>query len=90
MTDELAASAFVRSGNTVFVFVPSGEYYLVYGSGPYWYGFEDNLLFAGLGSYTKSESFDISAPVSFTLEPSDEGDVNIYGTDTNAFAADPV
>ena len=90
LTDELAASAFVRSGNTVFVFVPSGEYYLVYGSGPYWYGFEDNLLFAGLGSYTKSESFDISAPVSFTLEPSDEGDVNIYGTDTNAFAADPV
>lgn len=89
LTDELTASAFVRSGNTVYVFVPAGEYCLVYGSGPYWYGFEDNLLFAGLGSYTKSESFDISMPVSFTLEPSDKGDVDIYGADRSDFVTDP-
>lgn len=87
---ELVSSAFVHPGHTVAVFVPAGEYYLVYGSGPYWYGPEPDGLFGRLGSYTKSEIFDISTGVTFVLEPSEDGDVGIYGADPGDFLTNPV
>ena len=78
-TSDIMASAFIQPGKQVFVLVPEGEYNLVYCSGPYWYG--EELLFASLGSYTKSEVTQIKSRQyvhTFTLEPSDIGEVNIY------------
>ncbi len=79
VTEEIAASAVILPGKQVSVRVAEGGYRLAYCSGPYWYG--EELLFASLGSYTKSEVTQIkdkSYVHTFTLEPSDTGEVNIY------------
>ena len=78
-TSNIIASAFILPGKQVSVLVPEWKYNLVYCSGPYWYG--EEMLFASLGSYTKSEVTEIKSKQyvhTFTLEPSDIGDVNIH------------
>ena len=85
-TSDIMASAFIQPGKQVSVLVPEGEYNLVYCSGPYWYG--EELLFASLGSYTKSEVTQIKSKQyvhTFTLEPSDIGEVNIYDASPEDF-----
>ena len=79
-TNDITASAFIQPGKQTFVLVPEGQYNLAYCSGPYWYG--EEIFFGELGSYTKSEVTEIKSRKyvhTFTLEPSDIGDINIYG-----------
>ena len=78
-TGKLAATAFCDPGKQVTVYVPSGDYVIVWGSGPYWYG--EPLLFANLGSYNKSEIVTIAGSQyyhTYTLVASDDGDVGMY------------
>ena len=79
-TGKLAAAAFCDPGRQVTVRVPSGDYVIVWGSGPYWYG--EPLLFANMGSYNKSEIVSIAGSQyyhTYTLVATDVGDVNMYG-----------
>ena len=81
-TGKLAATAFCDPGKQVTVHVPSGDYVIVWGSGPYWYG--EPLLFADLGSYNKSEIVSIAGSQyyhTYTLVASDDGDVGMYVAD---------
>ncbi len=78
--DEIVMACFALAGKTTMVHVPKGEYRIAWCSGPYWYG--DEILFGDLGAYSKSETVEIMGANyshTFTLESSDEGDVNIYG-----------
>ena len=70
----------------VTVRVPSGEYTIVWGSGPYWYG--EELLFGDLGAYSKSDPTRIKGTNyqhTITLESSEEGDVNFHDADPSDF-----
>ena len=83
---EVAVSCFCDPGKQVTVHVPSGEYEIVWGSGPYWYG--EPLLFSRLGHYSKSETVTIEGAQyyhTFTLVASQDGDVGIYDADPSDF-----
>lgn len=85
-SEAIQGSAIVLPGKTVTLRIPKGSSYLVYGSGPYWYGEED--LFCKLGSYNKSEELEILSTNyvhTFTLETDPEGDVSIYDADPSDF-----
>lgn len=82
----LAVTCFVEAGKRVTVRVPSGEYTIVWGSGPYWYG--EELLFGDLGAYSKSDPTRIKGTNyqhTITLESSEEGDVNFHDADLSDF-----
>ena len=85
-TGNVIASAFILPGKQVTVLVSEGKYNLVFCSGPYWYG--EEMLFASLGSYTRSDPTQIKDKKTvhtFTLEPSKTGDVNIYDASPEDF-----
>ena len=78
--DQIVMACFALAGKTTTVHVPQGQYRIVWCSGPYWYG--DEILFGDLGAYSKSETVEIRGTNyshTFTLESSEDGDVNIYG-----------
>ena len=78
--DQIVMACFALAGKTTTVHVPQGQYRIAWCSGPYWYG--DEILFGDLGAYSKSETVEIKGANyshTFTLESSEDGDVNIYG-----------
>ena len=78
--DQIVMACFALAGKTTTVHVPQGQYRIAWCSGPYWYG--DEILFGDLGAYSKSETVEIRGTNyshTFTLESSEDGDVNIYG-----------
>lgn len=82
----LAVSCFVAAGKSTTVRVPSGEYTVVWGSGPYWYG--EELLFGDLGEYSKSDPTTIKGTNyrhTLKLESSEEGDVHFRDADLSDF-----
>ena len=77
--DQIVMACFALAGKTTTVHVPQGQYRIAWCSGPYWYG--DEILFGDLGAYSKSETVEIKGTNyshTFTLESSEDGDVNIY------------
>ncbi|MGI6726687.1 MAG: hypothetical protein ACOX62_11000 [Christensenellales bacterium] len=85
-SNALAVSCFVEAGKRITVKVPSGEYTIAWGSGPYWYG--EELLFGDLGAYSKSDPTGIKGrnyKHTFTLESSEEGDVGFHDADLSDF-----
>ena len=78
--DQIVMACFALAGKTTTVHVPQGQYRIAWCSGPYWYG--EEVLFSELGAYSKSETVEIKGSNythTFTLESSEDGDVNIYG-----------
>ena len=83
--DKVVASAFILTGKQVKVNAPAGSYYILYCSGPYWYGEEE--MFCDLGTYQKSDTVKLnrSSSLTVTLVTTNQGDLNVYGVDPSAF-----
>ena len=79
---QIAATAFVHPGKTVTVYVPSGSYRILMGSGPYWYG--EDEMFSDFGSYQKSDPIQIKGSNyyhTFTLENVKDGNTPMEKVD---------
>ena len=69
--------------------IPSGNYIMLFSSGPYWYG--EDLMFHSLGVYQKSETLEIKSAKykhTFTLEAVDDGNTGIYQASPSEFRAE--
>ncbi len=87
--NKIMASAFVHSGKQVSMKIPSGNYIMLFSSGPYWYG--EDLMFHSLGVYQKSETLEIKSAKykhTFTLEAVDDGNTGIYQASPSEFRAE--
>ena len=85
-TNEIVATAFIHPGKRVDVKVPSGDYRLLYCSGPYWYG--EELLFGDNGIYKQSDVLNIKDARyehTLTLETSKGGGVGVSDASQSDF-----
>ena len=81
-----SVTAFIEPGKQVSFKLDKGNYRILYCSGPYWYG--EKEMFSTLGVYQKSDTVvikDKNYTHTFTLESSDDGDINIYSANPSEF-----
>jgi len=85
-SDEVALTAFLRSGSACTVYAPQGKYYFMIASGEVWYG--PDFLFGDEGSYNRSELFEVESSEYYhvvQLAIRKNGNFGIYGASVDEF-----
>lgn len=84
--EEAVVSLFIKSGKSVTVHVPKGQYYILVAGGTLWYG--EQHLFGDEGQYEHTEDLEIMGGNYYhtiTLGSAIDGNMSSYGSDPSEF-----